>query len=1205
MIRRLAKKILQKMGLLNRLRAPRYEELTKFLGIKDGFVYLTEQVVFDGKKLIATGEDPQILIEFKNKTKSLKIECEVDGDDQIELFSSDDGVSFVAEDMEIVNNGGSSEIVPFKRAGKFFRLDLAKSEGEIRLKKMQILPDKFRGDKVDLMLKRIPRSESGNGYVIVTHAMDGTGAPLLAYSITKTLKERGENIVVIALRGGFLAKKYRELKIPVFDFYQDAREDRILRGKEFERVVKTLREKGYDRALLNTTISGIAAPYFKNHNYKVMTLIHEMKNSIVRYGMEDGGRNANFYSDYIVFPDEIVKKEFASVFEKTDYQAIVLPQGLYKKYKENTPNRVLISKKYAIPQNAKIVLGSGAADFRKGADLFFAAALELIKKEGEDEYHFVWTGEFPDKNLKNWFSYQFEKMGLKSRIHNVSFIKDPREYQNLVECADVFWLTSREDPFPSVMIEALQYNTPVIAFKGCGGADTLLAEGRGILVENFDVEKLALETINLTDAPEKAKKMLEKAQKYIQDNLDFERYIDRLVEHFDEKEKAKFTDLTAVIPNYNYANYLPIRINTILNQTVKPKEIIFLDDNSTDNSAEVVKPLLEAAKENYGIQYKIIENNDNQGCFKQWVKGIKQAKYDFVWIAEADDYIKPTFVEKMMPAFRDKAVNLAYAKSCVIDGESMAVDYDYNSYLEDLDEQKWKKDFVCDGKEFVTKYLSQKNVIPNASSTIIRKSATEGIEKFLSEYQAIGDWFAYIYMIGQGKVSYRAEVLNGHRRHGKSIIAKQEKSLNFAKEIIMIKKYLLENFEFDEKNLNKMMVSTLNENFDVKLLDENEDLRKNFEKLKEIYNKKKRRENLVVVVPDLEAGGGQTVGVRFANAFSEYYNVFLVNAREPLEVNYMKKMISPDVEVLKCNGDPEKLKWFGLMLDAKAAISLIWWSDKLSYLAFRDTEIKRIISMHGCYEKILDHPEIDPFYDENVEDMLKTASHVVYTAEKNRRVFKEKQIEIGDRLSKIDNGFLLGDYPKKRREELGISKDDFVFGLVARGIPEKGYEQAIKGVKHVNETLDKNCHLILVGSGEYIEELEKKYQSRYIHFINNTTEPLEWIGWEETFDVGLLPSYFESESLPTVIIEMLFLGKPVIATDIGEIKSMLTDGDTRAGVVIPLKNKLPDQEALNAAMLEVVTRPETLKELKKNTKMMSERFDIDKCITKYRKLIDD
>ncbi len=47
--------------------------------------------------------------------------------------------------------------------------------------------------------------------------------------------------------------------------------------------------------------------------------------------------------------------------------------------------------------------------------------------------------------------------------------------------------------------------------------------------------------------------------------------------------------ISVVIPNYNHAQFLEKRIESVLNQTYKNIEIILLDDKSTDNSIDIIK----------------------------------------------------------------------------------------------------------------------------------------------------------------------------------------------------------------------------------------------------------------------------------------------------------------------------------------------------------------------------------------------------------------------------------------------------------------------------------------------------------------------------------------------------------------------------------------------------------------------------------------
>src|SRR5579863_7553321 len=121
--------------------------------------------------------------------------------------------------------------------------------------------------------------------------------------------------------------------------------------------------------------------------------------------------------------------------------------------------------------------------------------------------------------------------------------------------------------------------------------------------------------------------------------------------------------LSVIVPNYNYAHFLKRRLDSIANQTIKPDEIIFLDDCSTDNSREVAEQLLKT----YGIAYSIVVNETNQGVFFQWLKGIRLAKFDYIWIAEADDSCEPDLLDRLLSGFDDSDVVVSYCQSQIIE----------------------------------------------------------------------------------------------------------------------------------------------------------------------------------------------------------------------------------------------------------------------------------------------------------------------------------------------------------------------------------------------------------------------------------------------------------------------------------------------------------------------------------------------------------
>ena len=91
------------------------------------------------------------------------------------------------------------------------------------------------------------------------------------------------------------------------------------------------------------------------------------------------------------------------------------------------------------------------------------------------------------------------------------------------------------------------------------------------------------------------------------------------------------TDVSIVITNYNYGNYVGRCIRSCLSQKNINCEVIVVDDASTDNSLEI----LELFKDDI----RIIENKENYGVGISANIGFKNAKSRFVIRVDADDYI--------------------------------------------------------------------------------------------------------------------------------------------------------------------------------------------------------------------------------------------------------------------------------------------------------------------------------------------------------------------------------------------------------------------------------------------------------------------------------------------------------------------------------------------------------------------------------------
>lgn len=95
------------------------------------------------------------------------------------------------------------------------------------------------------------------------------------------------------------------------------------------------------------------------------------------------------------------------------------------------------------------------------------------------------------------------------------------------------------------------------------------------------------------------------------------------------------------IPAYNYANYLPEAIDSILAQTLKDWELVVVDDGSTDNTKEVVYRYIKK----YGDKIRYVYQ-ENRGLAGARNTGILNTLGEYIAFLDADDIWMPTKLER-------------------------------------------------------------------------------------------------------------------------------------------------------------------------------------------------------------------------------------------------------------------------------------------------------------------------------------------------------------------------------------------------------------------------------------------------------------------------------------------------------------------------------------------------------------------------------
>lgn len=220
-------------------------------------------------------------------------------------------------------------------------------------------------------------------------------------------------------------------------------------------------------------------------------------------------------------------------------------------------------------------------------------------------------------------------------------------------------------------------------------------------------------------------------------------------------------EVSIIIPNYNHAEFLQQRLDSVFNQTYPDFEVILLDDASSDGSVEILKKYQEHPK----VSHLILNDTNSGSPFKQWQKGIGLAKGAYIWIAESDDYCELDFLETCLEAFTED-IGVAYTQSIDVDADGRKLLHRL-TYTEMFEPNLWKDNFTLTGLDFISKYLIVKNVIPNASAVVFKKELVRAncFNKQLLEMKMCGDWFFWIQLVIGSNISFINQDLNFFRHH--------------------------------------------------------------------------------------------------------------------------------------------------------------------------------------------------------------------------------------------------------------------------------------------------------------------------------------------------------------------------------------------------------------------------------------------------------
>lgn len=177
------------------------------------------------------------------------------------------------------------------------------------------------------------------------------------------------------------------------------------------------------------------------------------------------------------------------------------------------------------------------------------------------------------------------------------------------------------------------------------------------------------------------------------------------------------------------------------------------------------------------------------------------------------------------------------------------------------------------------------------------------------------------------------------------------------------------------------------------------------------------------------------------------------------------------------------------------------------------------------------------------------------------------------------------------RRALGIPQQAILIGTVGRLAPQKGFSVLLQAVGPVLERMP-DAHFVIAGDGELRDELASLTQQLGIAHAVHLLGPREDVE-DLLAAMDLFVSSSLWEGLPTVILEGMAAGVPVVATDVSDTRELVRDGVT--GILVPAG----DAPLLAQAIVRAVREREPARAMVEEAYNLLHDFSIDRVAQQH------
>jgi glycosyltransferase involved in cell wall biosynthesis len=333
--------------------------------------------------------------------------------------------------------------------------------------------------------------------LFVGHSAHRSGAPIVLLDFLRWLQANDSELQfgVSVVDGGPLLADFRAITntdvlrrppgIPGRLVRRLLGDQRLMRAED-DAFARRARRGGYDLAYVNTVVPRREMIALGRLGIPIICHVHELDSAVAQWLGEEGLSPVLPYVSHFIAASAGVGEYLGSRWKIPETKITVVHSftNLDLSAADFSEQRRTLRSTLGLSDDDVLIGNCGTLDWRKGADLFVQVARVVTDRLSGRRAHFIWLGVDRSSADCRRFVHDMRTCGLSDTITLMESRPNPAE---VFAAMDIFALTSREDPFPLVMLEAANMSLPLVCFGASGGGPEFAGADAGLVAPYLDV----------------------------------------------------------------------------------------------------------------------------------------------------------------------------------------------------------------------------------------------------------------------------------------------------------------------------------------------------------------------------------------------------------------------------------------------------------------------------------------------------------------------------------------------------------------------------------------------------------------------------------------------------------------------------------------------------------------------------------------------